>query len=273
MGLIADKHGDLNNHPLVYTLFMLRFPKQTTLDSVVPSIQASLKKEYPIYETRVQQSIEIAQGQDGQSFSTFAVTEHLFFDGERKKGILVKDDRVVFHTTVYPGFVEFSSCFMDATQAVVDALEISHYESIGIRYVDALIPDYENNESLEDLLDHSLLSFEIDDESISQCVASRQINHYTTSEGVLVLKANLLLENDVSVPPELRDISSLLRFEEKEKKGSFCVLDFDHAFMAPDDTVLELNLEELVEKVDKMHDIISRAFLKTINEDNIGKWK
>lgn len=273
MGIIADKHGNLSNHPLVYTLFMLRFPKQTTLESVVPKIQESLKKDYPIYEPRSQQGIEIAQSPDGQSFRTFTTTDHLFFDGERKRGFLVRDDRVVFHAARYPSFEEFSSWFMSVIRVVVDVMDLSHYESVGIRYIDAIIPNYGEGESLEDLLNQSLLHFEIKAEGITQCASSRQTSQYTTDEGLLTLKSNLLLSTDTSIPPELRDLSSLLRVEEKEKKGSFAVLDFDHAFAPPEGTVDELDLDALLTKVNKMHDITSRAFLKAINEDSIGRWK
>lgn len=273
MGVIANKHGDLNNPPLMYTLFMLRFPIQTTLDDVIPSIQKQLKDEYPIYEKRIQQSIEIVQTKEGQSFSTLATPEHLFFDGERKKGILIKHDRVVFHTVVYPSFEDFSACFMLATRAVVEGLTLSHFISIGLRYIDALIPDDEAGESLSDLLNPSLMSFDIEGEGISQTIASNQVNHYQTSEGVLVLKTNILFENDISIPPELLSLSNLLRFDAKDKSGPFAVLDFDHGFMAPDNTVNKLDLDTLVTKVDKMHDITSMAFLKAINENKIGKWK
>jgi len=273
MGVIAEIHGDLKNHPLVYTLFMLRFPIQASLDDAVASIQNLLKKEYPIYEKRLQQSIEISQGKDGQRISTTSVAEHLFFDSERKKGLVIKNDRLVFHSPIYPGFEQFNATFISAIQILIEALSLTHYVGLGIRYVDAIIPDYDGDESLDDLLKDSLLSFAVEDKEISKCVSSRQISQYETSEGMLILKANLLSEGDDSVPPELRDLSSLLRFDDKEKKGQFAVLDFDHGFVAPDNTALNIDLKELGAKALRMHDITSRAFLAAINEDNIGKWK
>jgi len=273
MGVIAEKHGDLKNHPLVYTLFMLRFPIQASLDDAVPSIQNLLKKEYPIYEKRLQQSIEISQGKEGQTISTNSIAEHLFFDSDRKKGLVIKNDRLVYHSPIYPGFEVFNHTFNFAVQVLIETLSLTHYVGLGIRYVDAIIPDYDNSESLKDLLKGSLLSFEVEDNEISKCVSSRQISQYETSEGMLVLKANLLSESDSSVPPELRDLSSLLRFDDKEKKGSFAVLDFDHGFVAPDNTAINIDLKEIAEKALKMHDITSRAFLASINEDSIGKWQ
>lgn len=273
MGVIAEKHGDLKNHPLVYTLFMLRFPTQASLDDAIPSIQNLLKKDYPIYEKRLKQSIEISQGKEGQTITPGSVAEHLFFDGERKKGLVIKNDRLVFHSPIYPGFEEFNATFIFAIQALIEALSLTHYVGLGIRYIDALIPDYDNSESLKDLLKGSLLSFEVEDEEISKCVSSRQISHYETSEGILILKANLLSENEDSVPPELRDLSSLLRFDDNEKKGQFAVLDFDHGFVAPDNTAINIDLKELGAKALRMHDITSRAFLAAINEDNIRKWQ
>ena len=273
MGVIAEAHGDLKNHPLVYTLFMLRFPIQKILNDVVPSIQDALKKEYPIYEERIQQSIEIAQGKDGQTISTAAVSEHLFFDSERKQGILIKNDRLVFHSPIYSGFEQFNSSFISVLEVVIKALSLTHYESLGIRYVDAIIPDYDKGESLDDLLQSSLLSFEFKNDDISSCLSSRQISHYQTEEGVLILKVNLLQGGEDSIPPDLRNLSSLLRFDEATKKGTFAVLDFDHGFTAPDNTVVEIDLDIIADKSSKMHDITSRAFLAVINEGKIGKWK
>jgi len=271
MGVIADKYGDLSNPPLVYTLFMLRFPIQTALDDAIPAIQAKLKAKYPIYDPRTQQSIEIIQSKEGQSFRTTSTLEYLFFDSERKKGFLIKNDRIVFHTTVYPSFEDFSSCFMSVVSAVTEALTLSHFVSVGLRYIDTIVPD--DNESLGDLLSSSLMSFDIEDVGISKTIASNQINHYKTSEGVLVLKANILFENDLSIPPELRDLASFLIFNEQEKRYPFAVLDFDHGFTPPDDTVTKLDLDALNKKVSTMHDITSRAFLKAINENKVGKWK
>jgi len=274
MGVITDAHGTLGSPPLVYTLLMLRFPTQTGLDECIPMIQESLKREYPIYEKRVQQAIEVAQNRDGhQTISTITKPEYMFFDSERTKGVLVKEDRVVFHSNVYPSFDEFSSWFKDVAEAVVKALSISHYVGCGIRYIDALLPDYDSGESLDDYLKSSLQNFNVDDEGISGCIGSTQVYLYQTNYGSLTFKSYELFEDDICVPPDLNDTFSLLRPKGEKKKAPFAVLDFDHGYLAPDGTAVDFDLDELVVKIDEMHKVASEAFLQAINPDAIKRWK
>lgn len=274
MGVITNTHGELGNPPLVYTLLMLRFSPQTTLEERIPLIQESLKSAYPIYEKRVQQGIEVAHTRDGQTIRTITTPEYLFFDSDRKKGVLIKEDRIIFHSTVYPNFDEFSSWFKDVAESVVSALSISHYLSCGIRYVDALVPDHASGESLGDYLHPSLLNFDLsDDDDISESIGSNQVNIYRTRFGAVTFKSYILFNEDACVPPDLRDLSSLLRMENEMRVAPFAVLDFDHGYTAPDGTAVSLDLDELVTKIDGMHTVTSNAFLKAINSDALGRWR
>ncbi len=265
MGIITDKFGALENPPLVYTLLMLRFPTQTALRDRVTVIQESLKQVYPIYEKRVQQGIEVVKKPDGQTISTISTPEFLFFDSSRTKGVLIKEDRIIFHSSVYPSFSEFSSWFKSVAESVVDALSISHYLGCGIRYIDALAPDHDSGESLADYLHPSLLPFDMENESISKCIASNQNSKYRTNFGTVVFNSHILFEDDTCIPPDLRDLSSLLRFENEKKAAPFAVLDFDHGYAAPDGTAVSLDLDDLVTKIDGMHKVASHVFIKSIN--------
>lgn len=271
MGVITDTHGELENPPLVYTLLMLRFSIQTTLDERISKIQESLKHIYPIYEKRVQQGIEVIQSPDGQTIRTIATPEYLFFDSERIKGVLLKEDRIIFHSSVYPSFDGFSSWFKEVAEPIVNILSISHYLGCGIRYIDALTPDYDSGEMLTDYLQPSLLNFEMDD--ASECIASNQVNVYRTGFGTVTFKSYIIFNEDVCVPPDLRDLSSLLRFQGEKKSAPFAVLDFDHAYAAPDGTAEKLDLNELITKIDDMHKVASYTFLKAINSGAIPRWK
>lgn len=272
MGIITDTHGDIKNPPLVYTLFVLRFPIQTALDKHISAMQESLKHTYPIFDKRTQQGIEIVQTQGRQSFSTITKSEYLFFDEDRVRGIIIKEDRILFHSTVYPGFEEFSSWFRDVVQIVAKQLNISHYSGCGIRYIDNIIPDYGSGENLEDYLQKSLLQFDLNDRGIQKNISSIFVNTYASSHGVVAFKSYTLFSDDVGIPPDLQDTASLLRFKSDKITAPFAVLDFDHGYSAPDGTVDKLDLDKLVRKVDEMHNIASRAFLKALKSDAINRW-
>jgi uncharacterized protein (TIGR04255 family) len=271
MGIIADKFGQFDNPPVVFTLFMLRFSKQSSLEKRIPSIQEAFKPDYPIFDSRQKQGLEIVNRPDGgQILNATTLKEYLFFDENRSKGVLLKEDRVVFFTAVYPGFEDFSKWFTQATEIIVSKLNISHYEGLGIRYVDAIYPDYEKGESLSDYLNDFLLPFELPN---MEGLESNQVNIYKSAHGRLVQKVFWIPNEDSCIPPDLRDLSSLLKLQVNNKPSHpFVVLDFDHNYSAPDGTAVKLDMTELVSTVDKMHDATSEAFLESIEQSAIGKW-
>ncbi len=184
-----------------------------------------------------------------------------------------KEDRIIFHSSVYPSFDEFSSWFKEVAEPIVNVFSISHYLGCGIRYIDALIPDYDSGEVLADYLQPSLLHFEMDDSDTSKCIGSNQVNVYRTDIGTVTFKSYIIFNEDGCVPPDLRDLSSLLRFQSKKKAAPFGILDFDHAYTAPDGTAEELDLNTLIVKIDDMHKVASYTFLKAIKSNAIRRWK
>ncbi|MCW8830939.1 MAG: TIGR04255 family protein [Gammaproteobacteria bacterium] len=273
MRIITDTHGELNNPPLVYTVLMVRFPTQTSLEERIPEVQDALKQVYPIYEKRVQQGIEIIRSDDNQTVRTIDTPEFMFFDSARTKGVILKSDRIIFHSSVYPNFEEFSAWFKDVAGAVISILSISHYLSCGIRYIDAVVPDIASGESLEDYLQSSLLNFDICDNGIKKCLSSSQANVYESDIGVVRFNSYISFNEGVCVPPDLKDIAGLLRFEIVKSVAPFAILDFDHGYGAPDGTADELDLDKLVVQIDEMHTVASNAFLSAITENALGRWK
>jgi len=272
MGIIADEYGKISNPPLVYTLAMLRFPLQSNLGERVSGLQESLKQNYPIFETRTQQGIEVVQSPDRQSFSSTSKPEYLFFDENRSKGVLIAEDRVIFHSSEYPNFDVFSSWFKEVTQVVVDVLSLSHFSGCGIRYIDNIVPKYDEGESLSDYLQDSLLQFDLGDGDIARNISSVFVNVYKSNFGVVNFKSYTLANIDLCVPPELQDTASLLRFKSKVDEAPFATLDFDHVYTVPDGAVVKLDLDELVTMIDGMHRTASQAFLKAVKADAVRRW-
>lgn len=272
MGIIADRYGSFDNPPLVYTLFALGFPRETALDSAIPAIQRSLKSKYPIYEVRPSQSIEINQdGKGNQKISTTVENEHLFFCPNRETGIVLKPDKLVFHTVRYDGFPAFRGWLDGVLNTVIDTLEISVYRTVGIRYVDAISPPGDETK-LENSLNERLLPMQIEQVGLA-CKHAAQTHIYETDEGYILLKSYWLFENAPCIPPELEQSAQLLSFEEYNRKAPFVVLDFDHNYTCPNGKAADLNCNQLLEKIERMHDATSSAFICAINETAVKDWK
>lgn len=270
MGEIANQFGDLENPPLVYTLFMLRYPEQLNLDDQVPAIQSVLKKLYPIYQHRDQQSISLTQRDDGQSISTSTVREHLFFNEDKTRGFLLKKDRLLFHTCSYKNFDAFKDWVTQIVTKVLPILELSHYSAAGIRFIDAIEP--QEGEEFSDILKEELLQLPLSSTNLS--LRGAQSTHlYQTQFGSLILKAYCLMGNAICVPPDIQDVALLLNFENPRRDRPFVVLDFDHNYAIPNDGVAPLDIESLMNEIEAMHDSTSLAFLDAIKTDTMDRWK
>ncbi len=271
MGVIFDKYGPIANPPIVYSLVKLGYPTQTSLKEFIPSIQKELKAEYPIFDKRTKQGLEIIQRNDGQTLNTIYTNEFLFFDSNRERGILLTEESIIFHSATYSNFKDFIQRFNAVVDIVTNVLGISHYTSLGIRQVDAILPDYAKNEELSNYIKQNLLPFEID--GLNK-ISSQQVNMYQTEYGPLIFKVHWRPGNDVCIPPDLRDLSDLLSTEREVIPRPFAILDFDHIFSVPNGKVEALDTEQLIKLANKMHDISSMAFLEAINEEYaIGQWK
>lgn len=271
MGVIRDKYGDLHNPPVVYTLFALGFPTESTLESKIPEIQTALKSQYPIYDPIVSQSISVAQAKDGgQTISTDSQTDHYFFTDDRKSGVILKSDRVVCHTSFYKDFPSFSSELKFVLDVVVKVLELSHYRNVGIRYIDSISAP-RGDCDLCDLLGPQMSPMPLDSDAL-ECWHSSQSNFYKTSEGKLALRSFWMFEDADCIPPDLINSARLLYFDNLVREKPFVVLDCDHHYSPEGERVEKLDVPALIDKVKVMHDASSSAFERAINIPLWQEW-
>lgn len=273
MGIIEDNFGKFQSEaPLVYTLFVLGFPQQSALDDKISLIQEKLKPVYPIFDTQVSQSVSIDHRDNSTpKVTTEDIKEYVFFNDKRTSGIILKRDRLTFHTSEYESFPQFVVVLRSIIEAISEALSIGHYNFIGIRHVDAIVPN-SDSETLEDILNPNLMPFELLDGKTSKTSFSNQLHGCETEDGVLVLKTYHLFTDDLCIPPELQPASNMLNINNVRRSGPFAVLDFDHNYMVPNGAVEKLNIDSLLVKLDSMHKALSLAFINTLKEGVLKRW-
>jgi uncharacterized protein (TIGR04255 family) len=273
VGIIEDKFGKFQSEaPLVYTLFVLGFPQESALDGKISLIQEKLKSVYPIFDTQVSQSFSINH-RDNKAPKVTAedIKEYVFFNDNRTSGIILKRDKLTFHTSEYESFPQFAAAIRLIIGVISQILSIGHYNFIGIRHVDAIVPS-SNNETLEDILNPRLMPFKLLNGTASKTSFSNQLHGSETEDGVLILKTYHLFTNDFCIPPELQPASNMLNIKNVRRSGPFAVLDFDHNYMVPNGAVEKLDIESLLVKLDSMHEALSLAFINTLKEGVLERW-
>lgn len=279
MGAIRDRHESLAKAPLVYTLFMLRFPKvaslvDATADSkIILTLGDKLKRSYPISETSVSQGISVEMHANRPQVKPINAMEFLFSSPKRETGISLTPDRLVFHTVKYKDFPDFRAKLKEVLDVIVDVLEISFFNAVGLRFIDAI---YGSSTNPLDALKPSLQPFKpAEVESPLKHLNTQTTNLFETDLGRLIFKVYFSLRPEILVPPDLQEAAFKLNLEPRTSGNAPVVLlDFDHNYTITKNMLEELQINPLLDRLEKMHNISSQSFLLAVEEEYLEKhWK
>lgn len=271
MGGIREKYGTLQSPPVIYSIFMLRFSQQHNIESKISEIQASLNAQYPIYEKRTVNNLEVQFANDGVQnvIQTTAENEHHFIDADRISAVLIKNDRIIFHTTLYPkdGFPAFSSWIFDSLIKIVETLNLTHYLSIGLRTIDVIEAQLDSQHS--DYLNANFIPLEL--ENIGLILnESRQVFSYKTHLGILLLKSYFLRNAGNGIPSELDNLANVL--SHTKKFSDAVIIDTDHLCSPEGLKATPFDVNELSDKMLAAHAISSSVFENTVTPKAFQKW-
>lgn len=272
VGKIAERYGKFKESPVVYTIFVLGFPIQSSLHDKAAIFQDRMKSAgYPIFEpgSTEEVSIEHTQGAGNTKVITKDIKEYAYFNRDRTDGVILKEDKVIYHTSNYIDFPSFSKSVELILTVVKDVLDLDHYGFVGMRCIDAIMP---KDKDLNDILEPELLPFALHEESDNVNAISNQINGYNTTNGALYLKSYIHNSEAPCIPRDLFQSASRLSITEMMREGPFATLDFDHHYIVPNGKVEELDLSILIRKLTEMHDVLSLAFIKAIKEEVLIEW-
>ncbi len=250
----------LTNAPLVYVLAQVRYSPILSMEKFIPHIQEQVRKTFPKFRKVVMQSLVL--GVNGQPDTT-KVERWEFAGKDGDAGFIVQTDSFVFHTTAYKTFEDFISQFEFALSEVNKEANISLIERIGLRYVDVI--EAEEGEELGVFLVPGLAGFPLEKLQVKTLISYME-TITTTDEGVLVLKATKKLDGNL-LPPDLQPIG--LKMDRKISEGRpNAILDFDHY----SEQAMEFSIDDVVKKIDRLHNATSSAFWATTTKYAIDRW-
>ncbi|MAT65037.1 MAG: hypothetical protein CMN57_05290 [Gammaproteobacteria bacterium] len=259
---MAPKTGEkLSNAPLIYVLAQIRFSPILATEKYIPSIQERVRREYPRYQQNIIQTFRF--GPEGQPPDIAKISRWEFADKDSTHGFIIQQDSFVFHTTGYTTFPEFKDKLQSALLAVNESLDISLVERIGLRYVDIVEPT--GDDKLSDYLVPGVAGFPHEDIGVQPVVS--QTESISDSEfGRLVLKV-IKKKDEKNVPPDLFPLA--LKLSRKVAQGSpNALLDFDHFF----EQSIDFSVDAVIEKIDQLHEVTSKAFWSVITEHAKDVW-
>ena len=264
-----EQVGLLKKAPVIYTIIALKFPTEL-IGEYISEISRELKSGFIRSNDRLIQSLRISSIPDGsRTVEKLGAVEYVFHNPDKTFGFTLKDDLLFVHTSEYPGFEDFSSTAREILSKIAKIIELKYFESLGIRYIDAVIPT--SGKTRDDYIKPFLRSYSLD--SVGLTARSHQTHLvYKTELGNLILRC-FNFENTYPIPPDLQEPAQLLvsKITFEEIPGPFSVIDTDHIY-SPDKPVV-LDVDDVIERLDAMHTYTTAAFIEAVEPQAIEEWR
>jgi uncharacterized protein (TIGR04255 family) len=206
--------------PVFYTVAQLQFNEVLAIKKFIPDIQELLRgRGYPDFQK--ESSLHFSYDADINEIQPTKKQRWVFSNQERTAGYLLQPNAVAFQASSYENFEQFSQEVIAGFQDVHSVLKLVYLERIGLRYLDAIIP--EPGQSLEDLLAPGLLGFTRNNQKFKQSYTEAV---FDTENGNLVSKL-YVFNGGLPLPPDIHPFTLNLPARFTGHKGLNATLDND----------------------------------------------
>lgn len=180
-------------------------------------------------------------------------------------------DRLIFATTQYPRFPDFSKKAKELLAALQESMPLNGLSRIGLRYNDAVVPD--PDESLNDYLQAAFLPWPQFAETPLPLFQHTTETIMHTSSGTLAVRA-LLGRLGQSFMPDVKGRFGLTPPVEVPTDRATAVLDFDHYWQNTNPATPDVSVDKAIEYLGMLHEPAREAFWNvTTDYARCIKWR
>jgi uncharacterized protein (TIGR04255 family) len=250
----------LERSPLQFVLVQVRFSPVTAMREYVPPLQDKLRKSgFPGFNKE-----QIQQVTFGPEPTAETSTRWCFVSRDKREGVVLTEDFVVYETTRYDVFETFAERVSNVLSELNAVAEIGFASQIGLRYVDVVRPldghpsAWFVREQFQGLSAESIEEAEVINQFLSVV---------KTPEGHLKLKS-LEGRGPGFMPPDLE--TTRLEFDlQLTEEDEFRILDFDHVWKGEIDFVPD----DIVSRMWALHGSIEKTFKATVTREAMAVWE
>ncbi|WP_215879633.1 TIGR04255 family protein [Acidithiobacillus ferriphilus] len=224
----------MSNAPVYYALAQARFNPVAAMSKYVEQVQDRLRQEgYPLFEPQqVLRLIVPGGGQDQGEPQIRQAESWLITRNDRAAGFILGTSGITFHTTHYETHETFIPELLRGLQIVHEAVALDHVNRLGLRYLDAVLP--QGGETVERYLVDGLHGIRFDTNkrySLSESVFDTDLAP-DLPKGTLVARVYNATA-PLGFPPDMMPNGLILmpKFQIKEP-WQHAVIDTDHYVQA-----------------------------------------
>lgn len=255
-----------SNPPVFYTLAQIKFNPIARMEEYVPELQDRLRHiGYPDYQPEHKIEVAIRKAASPQpDVRPQQMVRWNFTNIDRTEAYTLHPDALIFHSTQYAHFEDFSKKVLKGLTLAHEVIELAYIQRIGLRYLDAVVPA--GDDLLDNYLNPSLLG-------LSEA-ASGQLTHSfseTVSQvngGTLVART-VITEGGLAMPPDLFPMALALPDHLSKLSGRIAVLDTDYFV----ERRSGFDLNSVKEQLLASHKLVGETFKSSVTEHAISVWK
>ena len=268
----------MRNAPVYYSIAQVRHNPILSLESFVPAIQESMRRAgYPDFQKGTAVVLHLgASGSNGgeikleqtqQQPVQMRFERYTFSNMESNKSFILDENALSYQTTEYDTFEQFSGEFLKGLAVVHKAITLSFSTRIGIRYLDAVVPEGGEKNLPKYLIPEVLgLANSLgDDVTVAHSFSETLVS---TPKGN-VLSRTILQNRQLGFPPDIQAIGLKMAERFSKINGVHAVVDSDGSYEVRE--TFDIGLIE--KKLDELHDEITKVFRAIVTPYALGIWK
>lgn len=266
-----DTYYKLANHPLLFVLAEFRFAEIMGIEKYLSDIQEEIRNIFPLVNEQTVQEVNITP--DGMEVKQ--TKQWAFIDKSKHNAVIINNKRLVFITSDYQRFDGFKKHCELSLEALIKVAKPIIFTRIGLRYADLITAS--NGEDITDYVKSNIY-----DQSHLNGVGSPVLQNneavLDTSEGSMVIRS-MYGTTDISIFHDIGDMPINIATQNDPSErilldfDHFCQLDIDSNNNKNDDASLNSEKNNIIGKLEKMHELSRKAFWNITTERGREVWK
>ena len=263
---MAQALGQLPNAPLIYVLAQIIFDRVPKMEDMWEDFHQRLFEVYPESEIEPVEQFTLIK----ESLETTKETRWHLLSRDRCKGLILRSNALIFHTTIYTTSKDFFNELEFALSNLINIIPPGVQASrLGLRYIDMLLP--QNNVDVDNQVVEKLGMVSLDQIGCQPTRFERVANYKTQMGGELKFRHRQTTGTDV-LPNDLfpNNLKPAPLLGTPKQEGSIVgLLDFDHFVKVK----VPLETKSIIDTFNELHKTTSNAFREITTTGAMKLWK
>lgn len=259
----------MSHAPVYLVLTQVIFNRVNNLDSYAPTIQDNFRLNgYPDSQKTFLNTLQLPAADQivvgaAQIPVVEATNRYAFLNVEKTDGFILDQHGLTYLTSEYDVFPTFADRFTTGLKIVHDVLRLAYTERLGLRYLDAVFPN--EDEELAQYLSESVLGLS---KKVGGSLSHSFNETVFRTDGIGVTARTIIQNGPIGLPPDLQPPALEIAERFRSLQGLHAILDTDGSIEGRS----TFAIETVERQLSSIHDEIGEVFDATVSDHARQAW-